>query len=1698
TGLNGGSNASCSATQAGGIVHKSSDGGANWTPGKTGLGFNNPSHALLVSPSYTSDHTLTIGANYGIYRSSDSGDSWAQVLSTYNVTSLAASPAYATDHTLFAGAYLSGFYKSTDSGINWVQSNTGLGNTMVFSLAVSPAFVTDQTIFAGLYGKGVYKSTDSGATWSSVNTGIDTLHANSLAISPAFATDQTIYVATSDNHLYQSFNAGVSWHLADSGISGTISSIAISPAFVSDQTLFAATSNGTFKTTDSGNSWTRVHTASSSNPVISPAYATDHTVLFTVYGGNVYRSSDGGSSWSPSNSAFDVGRKQLTTLAISPAFASDHTVFTSTYLAGPYIISGGPVSFGSIQTGTTSASRQLTITNGYGMFGDANLAISSISLSGTNAPLFSVSPGSCGSLTPVIVPGASCSVDITFAPDTVSSKSAALQIANNDPQSPTQSITLSGTGVMVSSSITTPTSGTFTNATSVVATGTATCNGCTVSLVEVSADGGATWQSASGTTSWSASVPVTIADSYTIRSRATTSTGIVETAGMGITINVERTPPATSILPTGGTYSSAQSATLTCNDVGSGCSAIYYCLGTGCTPSLPYSDTISVNASTDLRYYSTDIAGNSETIQTATYTISPLPGDLVTSGDLYGGISMNSLGEIVWGQNLYDQGSWSTQLYSSLRGQITNPPGSLETPAINSLGDMVWVENGNTLRGTIGGQTVTLATTPFWFNGVDINNRGEVVWSQCDGNSNCQIFSSVRGPLTANDARYNLPHINNRGDIVYSKLDQAAQSTNQIYKLETGSLTPVKVMDSSNNQWYPAINDSGEIVWNEIDVSGPLLVNRLVSSVRGTLLTTGNELGAMDLNDCGDIAYSVLLHSGQKPQLYRLGNSAPCASSTVAHTTQAQAAPVALGDIFTGVADGTANPVEWYRFEAVAADTLQILVNYDRTPPNTLTIGLYDSQGTLLSGPTATNPLGIKMRAGYTDSYYLKIEAAGGRFGYSVSLSKYSYNCGVGPCPEMVTSGNLYGGISMNSLGEIVWGLNLYDQGNWSTQIYSSLRGQLTSPPTTYSDPAINSLGDVVWVENGNTLRGTIGGQTVTLATTPFWFHGADINDRGEVVWSQCDSSNRCQIISSVLGPLTGNDTDYNSPHINNRGDIVYSKFDQSAQPSMQVYKLGTGSLTPVKVANSSSNQWSPAINDSGEIVWNEGDASGPLWVNRLVSSVRGTLLTTNNGVMGVDLNNCGDVAYSVSLPSGQQQLYRLDNNVPCASLTVAKQSAGSGNGRITSTPAGIALQPSDSTATATFSSNITVTLTATPDNGSVFAGWSGDCSGSGSCSVTMSQARSVTATFTYALPGAPTGVTAAAGNGQATVSFTAPASNGGSAITGYTVISAPGGITASGAASPIIVTGLTNGTAYTFTVTATNGNGTGTASSPSNYITPFSLTSTITSPATGFYTNDTSVALSGTATCNGCTVSLVEVSSDNGFTWQAATGTTSWSASIPLPTAKSYTIKSRATTSEGLIETPYSGITVNVYRTPPTASLALYFGLWVLDARDSMSYCFERSYPSICGQLEMSFNGSNWQPATTYVMTGSPLWLRDRAGNTAYISGGSVANNIGGPLKIDGGSYYSFLQHALNAAGSGNTIRLAATALSENLTLSNSAALTIKGGYDSNLSSITGITPLNGNLTVQSGSLTLENVGLTGTMTVGSGSVTVTYLTIK
>src|SRR5206468_2330162 len=80
---------------------------------------------------------------------------------------------------------------------------------------------------------------------------------------------------------------------------------------------------------------------------------------------------------------------------------------------------------------------------------------------------------------------------------------------------------------------------------------------------------------------------------------------------------------------------------------------------------------------------------------------------------------------------------------------------------------------------------------------------------------------------------------------------------------------------------------------------------------------------------------------------------------------------------------------------------------------------------------------------------------------------------------------------------------------------------------------------------------------------------------------------------------------------------------------------------------------------------------------------------------------------------------------VPSFALTVSK--AGAGSGTVTSTPPGITC---GTTCAWSYPSGTVVTLTATPATGSTFAGWSGGCTGTGTCTITLSAATAVTATF--------------------------------------------------------------------------------------------------------------------------------------------------------------------------------------------------------------------------------------------------------------------------------------------------------------------------------------------------------------------------------
>ena len=91
-------------------------------------------------------------------------------------------------------------------------------------------------------------------------------------------------------------------------------------------------------------------------------------------------------------------------------------------------------------------------------------------------------------------------------------------------------------------------------------------------------------------------------------------------------------------------------------------------------------------------------------------------------------------------------------------------------------------------------------------------------------------------------------------------------------------------------------------------------------------------------------------------------------------------------------------------------------------------------------------------------------------------------------------------------------------------------------------------------------------------------------------------------------------------------------------------------------------------------------------------------------------------------------------------------------------------------------------------------------------------------------VPGAPTAVTPTAGKGSVKLTWKAPSSTGGSAITGYVIKPSIGAAVTVGKVTSYTITKLTNGTVYTFTVAAKNSVGTGTASARSKSVIPDGL----------------------------------------------------------------------------------------------------------------------------------------------------------------------------------------------------------------------------------------------------------------------------------
>ena len=287
--------------------------------------------------------------------------------------------------------------------------------------------------------------------------------------------------------------------------------------------------------------------------------------------------------------------------------------------------------------------------------------------------------------------------------------------------------------------------------------------------------------------------------------------------------------------------------------------------------------------------------------------------------------------------------------------------------------------------------------------------------------------------------------------------------------------------------------------------------------------------------------------------------------------------------------------------------------------------------------------------------------------------------------------------------------------------------------------------------------------------------------------------------------------------------------------------------------------------------------------------------------------------------------------------------------------------------------------------------------------------------------PGAPTNVSGTAGNGSVSLTWSAPAFNGGATITGYTVTSSPSVTAPAGctntASTSCTFTGLSNGTAYTFTVTATNSAGTSVASSSSSAVTPQGSTSvSITSSSTGTYGESqnivatTSGASSGTAefkvggvTISGCAAVAVS-SSTATCAWTPASAdpaavltavfTPSGNSSTPSTSSSiNVNVGTRAITIDAADKTAaFTGSAVSV-----TNSYTVTSGTFVnSDSISSLSYSYSTANPTNVGTYTITPSGAVFGSgsASNYTITYTTGTLTISA-NALVITFGSAPNGV-------------------------------------------------------------------------------------------------------
>jgi photosystem II stability/assembly factor-like uncharacterized protein len=306
-------------TPAGGFTYES---GQSWRPLSTDPG---PAltDAVAISPAFAQDGTLFAAGRTGVFRSTDRGQTWRQMLVGEALT-IAVSPAFADDQTVFVGTGQDGVLRSENAGLSWSGANSGLLDLAALAVAFSPRFAEDKTAFVGT-ASALYRTRNGGRSWREVPLGLDDPAIQVLAVSPQFKDDKLVLAGTEAHGLLRSDDGGAKFtvvpELADRGISALAQS-------GDGQTVVVAAGTELLRSDDGGLSWRGLPTAP--GLVLALAFAGDAGRLTLVAGlhrlGAAQMSlDDDAATWTLINDGLRASL--LTSIIPSPSFGTDQTLY---------------------------------------------------------------------------------------------------------------------------------------------------------------------------------------------------------------------------------------------------------------------------------------------------------------------------------------------------------------------------------------------------------------------------------------------------------------------------------------------------------------------------------------------------------------------------------------------------------------------------------------------------------------------------------------------------------------------------------------------------------------------------------------------------------------------------------------------------------------------------------------------------------------------------------------------------------------------------------------------------------------------------------------------------------------------------------------------------------------------------------------------------------------------------------------------------------------------------------------------------------------------------------------------------------------------------------------------------------------------------------------------------------------------------